>query len=270
MRRGGIVLAGGRSLRMGRPKAWLDWHGATLLERVVAIVERAVDGGPVVVVSARGQELPPLPPRIRMTPDLREGLGPLQGIASGLLALQDEADVAFVSSTDAALLHPAFVRRVLDGVEDDVDAVVPHARGHRQPLAAGYRTSLAPLVDGLLADGLAKPGFLYERVRTRLVDDAWLLGDPALARLDPALASLENLNEPDDYAAARALPAPEIAVERSGLDDPVLVRATSVGGVARALGLDRRGVTVRLDGTTARLGDDFPLVAGDRLRVGDR
>jgi molybdopterin-guanine dinucleotide biosynthesis protein A len=268
MRRAGIVLAGGRSLRMGRSKAWLDWHGATLLERVVAIVERAVDGGPVVVVSALGQQLPSLPPRIRVTPDLRDGLGPLQGIASGLLALQDEADAAFVSSTDAALLHPAFVRRVLDGVEDDVDAVVPDARGHRQPLAAAYRTALAPLVDCLLGDGLAKPGFLYERVRTRFVDDAWLLDDPVLARLDPALASLENLNEPADYEAARALAAPEIAVDRPGGHETVLVRATSIGELTRALGLDGRGVTAHLADRSAPLADDFPLVAGDRVRLG--
>ena len=44
----GIVLAGGRSSRMGSPKAALEWHGSTLLRRVAGIVGRAVDG-PVVV-----------------------------------------------------------------------------------------------------------------------------------------------------------------------------------------------------------------------------
>ena len=58
----GVVLAGGRSRRMGTSKAWLDWHGSSLLERVVAVVDRAVDG-PVVVVSAVGQLLPALPAR---------------------------------------------------------------------------------------------------------------------------------------------------------------------------------------------------------------
>src|ERR687897_869016 len=52
-----VVLAGGRSTRMGRPKATLDWHGSTLLRRAAGIVGRAVDG-PVVVVRAAGQELP--------------------------------------------------------------------------------------------------------------------------------------------------------------------------------------------------------------------
>src|SRR5687768_14902369 len=78
LRTGGIVLAGGRSTRMGRPKAALEWHGSTLLHRVAGIVGRVVDG-PVVVVRAAGQELPGLPPGARTVEDAREGRGPLQG-----------------------------------------------------------------------------------------------------------------------------------------------------------------------------------------------
>jgi molybdopterin-guanine dinucleotide biosynthesis protein A len=206
VRPGGIVLAGGRSERMGTSKAWLEWHGTTLLEHVVGIVGEAIDGGPLVVVAAVEQELPQLPERVLVVTDDRERLGPVQGIASGLAALRELADLAYVSSTDAALLRPAFVRRVLSGLDDGADAVVPHARGHRQPLAAAYRVELADLADSLLASGLVRPAQLFERCRTRFVDDAWLLADPTLAAADPTLASLENLNDPEAYRAARALP----------------------------------------------------------------
>ena len=185
MRSAGIVLAGGESRRMGTSKAWLDWHGTTLLEHVVGVVARAVDG-PVVVVSAVGQDLPPLPANVPVAEDARAGVGPLQGIATGLAALAGLAEVAYVSSTDAPLLHPAFIRRLLAGLEPDTEIVLPHARGHRQPLAAVYLTALAPRIDALLDEGLAKPGFLFERSRTRVVDDAWLLADPRLARADPS------------------------------------------------------------------------------------
>ena len=60
-RLGAIVLAGGRSSRMGAPKALLDWHGGTLVRRVTGILQRIAD--PVVVVHADGQELPTLPGR---------------------------------------------------------------------------------------------------------------------------------------------------------------------------------------------------------------
>ena len=108
----GVVLAGGRSSRMGTPKAALEWHGSTLLRRTVGIVARATSG-PVVVVRAIGQDLPELPEGALVADDPREGKGPVQGIAAGLAALSGRADVAFVSSTDMPFLHPAFVRRVL-------------------------------------------------------------------------------------------------------------------------------------------------------------
>src|ERR1700755_2884271 len=77
-----IVLAGGRSSRMGSPKAALEWHGSTLLRRVTGLLARWVDG-PVVVVRAPGQELPNLDPAIEVVADAREGRGPLQGLAGG-------------------------------------------------------------------------------------------------------------------------------------------------------------------------------------------
>src|SRR5512140_1142872 len=94
----GVVLVGGRSSRMGTPKAALEWHGSTLLRRTVGILARAT-GGPVVVVRANGQELPELPRDVDVVDDPRQNKGPVQGIAAGLGALLDRADVAFVSST---------------------------------------------------------------------------------------------------------------------------------------------------------------------------
>jgi molybdenum cofactor guanylyltransferase len=260
VRAAGVVLAGGRSLRMGTSKAWLDWHGTTLLAHVAAIVGRAVEGGPLVVVSAVGQQLPALPRGTTVVEDEREGLGPLQGIASGLAALEHVAEVAFVSSTDAALLHPRFVQRVLEGVGPGVDAVVPDARGHRQPLAAAYRVALASPIDALLAEGRARPAFLFERSRTRFVDDAWLLDDPALAAADPALASLENLNDPAAYAAALALPAPSVTVtgEASGC------RAFTLGELASSLGIEIPA-TVRVNGGEVTGDPAFPLATADSI-----
>src|ERR1700740_3802920 len=90
MRSGGVVLAGGRSSRMGTPKAALEWHGSTLLRRTVGIVARATSG-PVVVVRATGQDLPELPDGTLVADDPREGKGPVQGIAAGLAALSARA-----------------------------------------------------------------------------------------------------------------------------------------------------------------------------------
>src|SRR5215212_10189490 len=140
----GIVLAGGRSSRMGTPKATLEWHGSTLLRRVTGIVARAT-GGPVVVVRAPGQDLPALPKGVEVTEDAEEGRGPLQGLAAGLAAVDGRADVAFVSSTDAPLLHPAFVRRVVGALDGEQDVALPQTGGFPHPLAgASTRPCCSP------------------------------------------------------------------------------------------------------------------------------
>ena len=203
----GIVLAGGRSTRMGRPKAALEWHGSTLLERVCGIVAQAVDG-PLVVVRSPGQELPELPAAVQLVDDAHEGRGPLQGLAAGLAALGGRAGRAYVSSTDVPLLHPAFVHALLAAADDDADLVVPVVDGRPHPLAAVYRVALLTEVDELIAAGELRLTALLDHCRVREVGEAELLADGALAAADPELLSLLNVNEPADYERALALGAP--------------------------------------------------------------
>ncbi len=257
---------------MGRPKGALEWRGSTLLHRTAALLHRTV-GGPVLVVAAPGQELPALPAAVEVVADPVEGLGPMRGLATGLAALDGRAPAAFVCSTDLPFLHPALVRRVLRGFADpDADVVLPVARGYRQPLAAGYRTALAPLIEKLLAEGDLRPGMLFRHCRVTQLDDDTLLADPDLARLDPALDSLVNVNEPDDYAAALARPEPEVVVERfgalasGGQRGPRTVRAASLGAAAAAVGiaLDRH-VVAAVNGDQMTRDPHLPLVAGDTV-----
>jgi molybdopterin-guanine dinucleotide biosynthesis protein A len=198
-----IVLAGGRSSRMGVPKAQLPWESGTLLGYVTEIVADALDG-PVVVVRAPGQELPALPESVRVVEDPREGLGPLQGIAAGLAALADEADVAFVAGTDMPFLRPEFARATVAALRREDDVALPVVHGHHQPLCAAYRTALAPVVAELVSELNLRPATLFARCRVHWLDEAALLADPALAAADPRLESVTGLNTREEYAAALA------------------------------------------------------------------
>jgi len=246
----GIVLAGGRSSRMGTPKAWLDWHGATLLRRVCGVVARGA-GGPVVVVRAPGQELPALPEGVRVVEDAREGRGPLQGILAGLQAT--DADVAFVASVDLPLLHPRFVAAVCRGA-DGVDAAVPYLAGYRQPLAAAYRPALAPLVEELVDAGRMKPAFLFERCATRWLEKL------------PHPESVRNLNAREDYEAALGEPQPLVRVRGFGplKRPPAELRAATLGAAAAAVGvtLDQH-VLAAINGDQIARDPLEPLAAGD-------
>src|SRR5262245_40439806 len=98
MRVGGVVLCGGESRRMGRPKAWLPFGGERMLPRVVRVLTEVVS--PVVVVAAPDQEVPPLPASVHVVRDEERGRGPLEGLAAGLAALAGKADAAYLSSCD--------------------------------------------------------------------------------------------------------------------------------------------------------------------------
>jgi molybdenum cofactor guanylyltransferase len=268
----GVVLAGGRSSRMGAPKAALEWHGSTLLRRTVGILARVTDG-PVVVVRSAGQDLPDLPQGTLVADDPRAGRGPVQGIAAGLAALGGRADIAFVSSTDLPFLHPAFVRRVLRALADseNTDVALPLARGFRQPLAAAYRVWLAEAAERLVAAGRLRPAFLFGQCAVETLDDAALMRDPVLAALDPDLDSVLNVNTQADYRAARARPAPDVTVRVSaaiargrGDGGPHAVRAATVGDAADAVGLRLgRPVAAALNGEQITQDGQAPLAAGD-------
>ena len=258
-----IVLAGGRSSRMGSPKAALDWHGSTLLRRVTGIVARSVDG-PVIVVSAPGQALPALDGAVEIVTDEREGRGPLQGLAAGLAAVGDRRRSLTCPRPTCRCSTRRSSARVLKALGDDVDVVLPEVGGYRQPLSAAYRVELLDTVNDLIAADRMRPAFLFERSRVLHVTEADLLRNGALNRLDPELRSVSNLNEPADYERAYALPAPEIVVRVGGHRETA--SAWSLGGVANA-------VDVTLDGhVVAALNDqrippdrELPLVAGDAV-----
>lgn len=193
MRAGGIVVCGGRSHRMGRPKAMLPFGNEFLLQRVVRVLRGVV--GPVVVVAAPGQELPDLPSDVRIVRDDREDLGPLNGLAAGLDALTGAADVAYLSACDVPFIRPAFVRRVLDR-SAGVEVTMPEVAGFKHPLAAAYRLTVRSVVRILLEDDRRRVLDVTERCPTRF------LGADDLADVDPGLDSLRNLNTPAEYERA--------------------------------------------------------------------
>ncbi|GAB2925667.1 hypothetical protein GCM10027047_23450 [Rhodococcus aerolatus] len=196
----GVVLAGGRSRRMGSPKAELPHRGAPLLAHVVAELRAVCD--PVLVVTAPGRTVPDT--GVTVLHDDVLDRGPLAGVARGLAAAAAAGrDVACVCATDLPLLHHALLTTLLGLLRPDDDAVVPVVDGQAHPLLAVYRTHLAAAAADLAADA-APVRALLRGARTREVGRAQLLADPALAAADPALGSVRGANTPAEWAALTA------------------------------------------------------------------
>ncbi|AMV28189.1 Molybdenum cofactor guanylyltransferase [Gemmata sp. SH-PL17] len=233
MKIGGVVLCGGKSSRMGRPKAWLPFGGEFMLQRAVRVLSEIVE--PVVVVAARNQDVPPLPSEVAIVSDEIDEKGPLAGLAAGLAALAGQCDAVYLSACDVPFLKPEFVRRVVSFLREErqppppppfpsgrgdgevgsapnapfpsgrggagLRATVPRVGGFLHPLAAAYRMEVAQVVRAMLTEGQLRATDLFDRVPTRVIEPE------ELTDVDPELASLRNLNSPEDYEAAlRLLP----------------------------------------------------------------
>ena len=206
MKAGAVVLVGGRSSRMGQPKALLDWHGTTAVEHAVGIVREGVEGGPVCVVRAPGQELPPLAAIV--VDDAVAYEGPLAALYAGLVALGGTAEVVFACGVDTPLLAPAYVRAVLGALRDGDDAVVPVIAGRAQPLLAAYRITLVPVIQALLDRGAFGLRDLPAACVVRELTEQDLLADAGLAAADPGLRSAANANTPEEWTELLADASP--------------------------------------------------------------
>lgn len=187
-----IILAGGKSSRMGQPKALLPFGGEPLIVHSVRALHQHF--AEVVVVAAPNQALPSLP--VTLVHDEVAYQGPVGGILYGLRAASHE--VCFVTSCDGPFLNFPLIVYLLSLIER-YDVVVPFWEDRLQPLHAVYRRSVAPLLQDQLQRDELRPVFLYKKVRT------YEVSAEDIRRFDPEGLSFRNMNSPADYQAALAL-----------------------------------------------------------------
>jgi molybdopterin-guanine dinucleotide biosynthesis protein A len=190
-----VVLAGGKSARMGEPKAALRFGPATLLERVITELKTAFDD--VVIAAAPGGDLPLAPGSgFTIVRDEREYQGPVGALARGLDAAR--RDVAFACSCDLPMLS-ARVASEMVAMLLDYDAVIAEVGGILQPLHAVYRRRCATALRAIEARGELRLKAIAAEVRTRKLSEA------EVRAIDPELASFVNINSPADYRRALAM-----------------------------------------------------------------
>lgn len=240
------ILAGGKSSRMGRPKALLPFDGEPLIVHIVRQLQGLL--ADIVVVAAPEQELPPLP--VTLVRDDVAYQGPVGGIYYGLRAIGKE--VCFVTSCDVPFLNLSLISYLISQIEN-YDVVAPYWQDRFQPLHAVYRRSVLPLLQQQLERGELRPIFLYEKVRTRKV------GEDEIRRFDPEGLSFLNMNTPEDYQAA---------LQRWQMQtQPPLTCTVELFSVARLLAKTRKvSVAMPADATLAHvlaaLAEKLPVLVG--------
>lgn len=185
-----IILAGGKSSRMGENKALLSFGDRPLLHRVVDQLRPHFDD-PILVTNQ--PELYWDLPDIRLVSDVHPGQGPLGGIFSGLLASRGVHNL--VVGCDMPFLN----HRLLDylwSLRDWGDVVVPLTHEALAPICAIYNRGVLPELAAALMAGERQVMGLYPRLKVHYVREDELLP------YDPQLLTFRNVNTPEDYRQA--------------------------------------------------------------------
>jgi len=174
-----LVLAGGESRRMGRPKAWIEVGNTVLLRYVVERLGAAFSE--VVVSFAEPEQMEQHVP-YRVVFDRKRSAGPLAGLEAGLIAARH--DVLFAVACDMPYVTPSTAQLAV-AAAGGCDAAIPRHDGLFEPVCGAYRKTALPAIVGALDAG----NYIAHDV-VEYLDVTWLEG------LD--VAEFENLNTPAD------------------------------------------------------------------------
>ncbi len=191
-----LVMAGGRSRRMGRDKAWLEIDGLPLVERVVRRLEGLA--GEVLFSAREPEPYAALCTRLTLPAsvvlDRYSDAGPLAGLEAGLTAAAHE--LVFAVATDMPFVNLALVRHLLSLIEgyDAVVPLTPHGdTPEPEPLHAVYRRTCLPAIRAQLDAGRRRVVSFFEDVQVRYVTPE------EMRPFDPALQSFVNVNTPEEW-----------------------------------------------------------------------
>lgn len=196
----GLILAGGRGVRIGGNKPGVMLAGKPLLHWSMRALQQVVPH--IVVAIAPGQELPHVCTKVPVTvcEDLLPGRGPLTGVFTGLRC--SEAERILVAPCDAPLVQPDVLRMLL-ARRSRVDAVIPRVNGRLETAFGVYAESALPvLTEALNSDDLSMRS-LVSRLDVEIVEE------DELRAVDPDLLTFMNVNTHDDLERVALLLAEE-------------------------------------------------------------
>jgi molybdopterin-guanine dinucleotide biosynthesis protein A len=187
----GLILAGGKSRRLGIDKRFLDIGGRTCMQRVLDAYRGAFDE--ILIVADAVEPFQSL--GVRVVVDLIPGRAALGGLYTGLHYAAGER--VFAAAADMPWINPEAIRIVLDQACAG-DIVIPDVEGKLQPLHAVYAKACLPFLRTLVEADTLKVQDLCNCPELRV----HRIPQSAFTAVDPELRSFFNINTQDDLAQA--------------------------------------------------------------------
>lgn len=190
----GVILAGGRSQRLGSDKAFLPLFDQPLVARVVYTLASLSDD--LIVVTNTPAPYAALGLPVRLVGDEHPGQGSLMGVYTGLR--QARHPHVLVVACDMPFLSQPLLR-YMTTLMAGYDVVVPEVSGMLEPLHAIYGERCLPPMARLLASGERKIVRFYPEVGVRIVKES------EIDQFDPNHLSFLNVNTRQDWERIQAM-----------------------------------------------------------------
>lgn len=188
----GVLLAGGKSRRMGQDKRFLAIGEETLYARSLAVL-RSIFQHVVVVIA---QDTPAVKSDTPVLRDVIPECGSLGGLYTGLK--QAGTQWVFAVACDMPFLDPATIRHFIE-LKDHADVVMAKLQNGLQPMHALYHRNCLPIMESLIH----AQDFKIQRLADHPSLRVRVVTSEELGTLDPQGRSFYNINTPDDLAVAR-------------------------------------------------------------------
>jgi len=193
LRISGIVLAGGKSVRLGHDKITEKVGGISLIEKVVASLEPLSEE--VIIVTAKARTFSQLAghSKVKITADIFPGRGSLGGIYTGLV--RSDSFYNIVVAADMPFLNAPLLRYMIEA-SDGFDLVLPRVGEWFEPLHAVYSRNCVKAIETLFDQGKRVIVELFNYVKVKYIEEK------EIDRFDPGHLSFFNINTKEDLERA--------------------------------------------------------------------
>ena len=191
-----IILAGGRSLRLGHDKVLEKVGKTSLLERVISRIDSL--SSEIVIVTSDERTFSQLAdnPKFKIVSDIFPGRGSLGGIYTGLVTSGSHYNLVIAS--DMPFLNMSLLRYMIE-VSDGFDFVLPRIKKFFEPLHAIYSKNCVAPMESLIERDRRVIIELFDFVKVRYVEAE------EIDRFDPQHLSFFNINTREDLELARKM-----------------------------------------------------------------
>tara|TARA_B100001123_G_scaffold430708_1_gene551145 strand:+ start:486 stop:1121 length:636 start_codon:yes stop_codon:yes gene_type:complete len=192
----GIILAGGKSSRLGRDKAWEDVGGQRIIDRVIGALQSSCHEVLIIGDRPERQNELSLPKCIQYRSDELKGRGSIGGLYTGLKA--SDTLWSLVVACDMPFISRELIRFMLSIISKNrCDAIVPVINGRYQPTHALYNSTCIPFIEKNISSGNFRMDSYFDEIYLEEISE------DVINSIQGAELSFFNVNTEDDLFTAR-------------------------------------------------------------------